>query len=89
MRITKNNLSTHINKLIHKEETTLEHLLVNQDRALSLSSHNQEDRQQVGSKSRPRSISNRHDRAIQKGVNLIMLMSRNKDIITSTLNSNS
>ena len=41
--ITKDNLRTHINEFVHEEETTLEHLLVDKYRALSLSCYNQED----------------------------------------------
>jgi hypothetical protein len=36
MRVTEDNLCSHVDETIDKEQTTLEHLLVEEDRAASL-----------------------------------------------------
>lgn len=54
MRVTQNDLRSHIDKFIHEKQTALEHLLMNQDATFRLCRHNEEYAQQVGSQSRPR-----------------------------------
>ena len=83
MRITKNDLCTHVNQLIDKEQTAFKHFLMNQYASFSLSSYHEHHTQQVGSQSRPGSISYCHNRSVDKGFNLIMILLRYKYIITS------
>ena len=86
--IAEDNLSTHINKFVYEEETTLEHLLVDKHRALSLRSNNQEDRQQIGCKTWPWSIGNGHNRTIDKALDAVVILLWNVDIIATLLETN-
>ena len=69
MRVTKDNLGSHINELIHEEETALKHLLMNQDTTLTLNCHHKKHTQKVWCKSWPWSISNSHNGTIKEGLN--------------------
>ena len=81
VRVAKNDLRTHIDEFIHKEETTLEHLLMEEDATASLGSHYQQDREKVWSQTWPRSIRESHDGAVDKGIDDIMLLFWNEEII--------
>ena len=54
MRVAKDDLSTHVDELVYKEEPALKHLLVNQHRTLGLRADHQQDAQQVGCETGPR-----------------------------------
>src|SRR5690606_30094107 len=77
------NLSTHIDQFIDEEQSTFKHLLVDQDIPFGLDGRNQDNTQKIRRKTRPRCIRNGQDRPINKGINFIILLSRDKDIITS------
>lgn len=47
VRIAKNDLRSHVDQFVDKEETAFEHLLMDQHTADSLRRHNEEDTQQV------------------------------------------
>ena len=88
VRIAKNNLCAHVNQFIDKEKTALEHLLMNQYTTFCLGSHYQHDAQQVRSQSRPGSIGNGHDGTVDKRLDLIAILCRNKNIISSLFEFN-
>ena len=85
VRVAQDNLCPHINQLVDKEQTAFEHLLMNQHTALGLGSHNQHHAQQVRSQSRPRRIGDGHDGTVDERFNLVMLLSRNVDIVATLL----
>jgi len=66
VRITQDNLCSHINQLIHKEETAFEHLLVYQDTACGLGGDDQHHTEQVGGESRPGRIGNGEDGSVDE-----------------------
>ena len=81
MRVAKDNLRTHVDEFIHKEETALEHLLMEEDTTASLGSHYQQDGEKVWSQAWPRSIRESHDGAVDEGIDDIMLLFRNKEVV--------
>ena len=85
VRVAENYLGTHIDETVRKEKTALEHLLMDEHTALALGGDHQHHRQQVGSQSRPRGIRESHDRTVQEGLDLVMLLSRNEDVIPALL----
>ena len=85
--ITQDNLSAHVDELIHKEQAALEHLLMNEHRALGLSSHHQQYAQQVGGESRPGGIAEGHEGAIDEGFYLVVVVTGNIDVIALTLHT--
>src|SRR5690606_21443767 len=90
VRVAQNDFCSHIDEFIYEKQTTFEHFLVNQNASSSLSCYYQNDTQQIGSKSRPRSISNCQDRAINVVLNFVsVFVFWNIDIITSFLKSDS
>ena len=87
MRVTKDNLRSHVDQLIHKEQAALEHLLMDQHATDSLGGNHQEDTQQVRRKSWPGSIGYRHDRTVDKSIYFVRIMCRNMDIIAYLFDS--
>ena len=83
MRVAKDNLRTHIDKFIRKEQTAFEHLLVNEHRALALRSHHEHNGQQVRCQARPRSVGDGHNGAIDERLYLVTILLRNEDIIAT------
>ena len=81
VRITENDLRTHINQFIHEEEAALEHLLMEEDAATSLGSHYEEHGKKVRSESWPRGIGKRHDGAVNKRIDDIMFLFWNHKVI--------
>ena len=64
--IAEDNLCTHVDQLVDKEQAALEHLLVEQHTAPCLSSHDNQYRKQVGCQSWPGGIGECHDGAVDK-----------------------
>ena len=89
VRIAKNDLRSHVDQFVDKEETAFEHLLMDQHTADSLRRHNEEDTQQVRRQSRPGSIGNRHNGAVDKRLDLIRIVCRDMDIVTDLFDRNS
>ena len=83
MWVAEDNLCAHIDELIHKEETALKHLLMNEDCPLGLCCHNEEDAQQVWRQSWPRRIGYGEDRTIHKGLYLVALSGGYDEVIAS------
>ncbi len=81
VRVAEDDLRTHIDQFIHEEETALEHLLMEEHTATSLGSHYEKHGEKVWSKSWPRSIGKRHDGAVDKGIDDIMLLLWNDEVI--------
>ena len=86
MRVAQDNLSSHVDELIDKEETALEHLLMEQYTASRLCCHDDEHRYEVGSKSRPRGVGKRHNGAIDKGLYGIMVLMRYYKVVALHFN---
>ena len=61
VRVAQDDLGTHVNEFVHKEESALKHLLMNQDAAVGLRCHHQQDAQQVGRESGPDGVGQRQD----------------------------
>ncbi len=88
VRVAEDNLSAHINELIHEKQARLEHLLVNEHRAFGLRSHYQKDAEQIGREPRPGMIRDGQDAAVEVGGNLIMLLGRNINVVAPKLQLN-
>ena len=86
--VAKDDLCAHIDELVHKEETALKHLLMNEDGPLGLCRYNEEDAQQVWCQSWPRRISDGEDRAIHKGLYLVTLSGGYNEVIASLYDLN-
>ena len=89
VRVAQNNLRPHIEEFIYEEQPTLEHLLMNQYRTLSLRGYHQQHRQQIGRQSRPRCVGYRQYRSVEERLDLIMLLRRDQDIIAIYVDSDS
>ena len=85
VRVTENDLSAHVDELVDKEETALEHLLMDQDATSALGRHHEDDADEVRRKARPWSICHMQYRTIQEGIDHIALLLRNIDVVTATL----
>ena len=81
VRIAKDDLSTHIDQFVNEEQSALEHLLMEQHRATSLGSYDDQHRQQVWRQSRPRGISQRHDRTIDKRLYLVVSLFGDNEVV--------
>ena len=82
VRVTKYDFSSHINKFIHKEQTTFKHFLMNKHTSSCLGGNYQNDTQQIGGKSWPWGIGYCHNGTIDKALNFIAIgMRRDIDII--------
>ena len=62
---------SHVEKLIHKEKTALEHLLMYQHTAACLSADHQKNTDEIGRQTRPRSVGDCHRGAVDKILYLI------------------
>ena len=82
MRVTKDDLSSHIDEFVHKEQTALEHLLMDQNATLALDCNHEKYAEEVRGKTWPRSIRKCHDRAIKERIYDVALLLRNKDIVS-------
>ena len=87
VRITKDNLRSHIDQFVDKKETALKHLLMDQHAADRLCRYNKEDTQQVRRQSRPGRIGNCHDRTVDKCLDLIRIVCRDMDIVSHLFDS--
>ena len=87
MGVAKDNLGSHLNEFIDEEEPALEHFLMDEDTALGLGGHYKQDAQEVGGKSGPRCIAEGHERAVDEGVDFVMLLSGDIEVITPFLNA--
>ena len=85
VRIAQNDLSAHVDQLIHEKQATLEHLLVNQHRPFGLRRNDQKDRQQVGRQPGPGSVGYVHDRAVDETLYFVVVVARNVDVVAPLL----
>src|SRR5690606_3734874 len=84
VRVAKDDFGSHIDEFVYEKQTTLKHFLMNQHTSSSLSGYDQDDTQQIGCKSRPRSVSNGQDRTIDVVLNFVSVgVLWDIDIITS------
>ena len=81
MGVAEDNLCAHIDESVNKEQTALEHLLVEQHRTASLCGYDDEYGEQVGSKSRPWCIGQRHDSTIDERVDNVVFLTRDEEIV--------
>ena len=82
MGVAENNLCTHVYQSVYEEQSTLEHLLMEQHAAASLCGHHDEHAEQVGGQPGPWRISQRHDGAVNEGVDDIVLLMGYKEVVT-------
>ena len=66
VRVAKDDLSTHVDELVYKEQAAFEHLLVDQYASFGLGGHYEHHAQQVGCQSRPGGVGNGHDGAVDE-----------------------
>ena len=85
VRVAENDLGTHLYQAVNEEKPALEHLLVDEDTAPALGCHDQQHTQEVRSQTRPRSIRNRHYRAVHKRVYDITFLLGDENIIATLL----
>ena len=81
VRIAEDDLSTHVDKLVDKEQAALKHLLMDEHTTSRLYSHDQDDTHEVRCKARPWRIIDREDRTINKRLDLIDILRRHHEII--------
>src|SRR4051812_9832694 len=81
VRIAKDNLGSHLYKLIYEEQAALKHLLVYEHRPLRLGGDHQHYAQQVGRKARPRMIVNGEYRSVNKGLYAVTILLWHVDVI--------
>src|SRR5690606_36059126 len=89
MWITKNDLRTHINQFIDKEQSTLKSFLVNEYFSFSLNSCHHYNAEQIWCEARPRRVRNCKNRSIYKGINLVGILFRDINIIAVKLHFDS
>src|SRR5690606_32309819 len=89
MWITKNDLRTHINQFIDKKQSALKHFLMNEYGSFSLNSRHQYNAEQIWCEARPRSVRNRKNRPVYKGINLVGILCRDINIIAAKLHFDS
>ena len=85
VRVAEDNLCAHVNEAVHKEQTALEHLLVNEHASLALGGHHQHHGQQVRREARPGGVGKGHDGAVQERVYLVALLRGNVNIVSLLL----
>src|SRR5688572_15871858 len=85
MRITQNDLRTHVYQLVNKEQPALKHFLMHQYTSFGLRSYYEYDTQQIGCKARPWMIVNSKHRSIKESLYLIYILLRNQYIITTKI----
>ncbi len=81
MRVTQNDLCSHVNQFVYEKEPAFEHLLMDQYTPFGLCGYHQYDADQVGCEPRPWSIGNGHDRTIHKALHGVMILCRNQEIM--------
>ena len=81
MRVAQDNLGTHIYQLVDEEQTALEHLLMYQYRAASLSSHYDEHRKEVRCESRPRCICQSQNGAVDERVDDVVRLTWDEEVV--------
>ena len=81
VRIAEDDLRTHVDEFVHEEQARFEHLLVDEHRSLGLCAHHEEHAQQVGRESRPGRIGQRHERAVDEGVYLVVILPGHDDVV--------
>ena len=81
VRITKDDLCTHIDEFIHKKQAAFEHFLVDKHASAGLGCHNKHHADQVGRKSGPGCIVDGKDGSVDKSIHLVVIMSRNINVI--------
>ena len=66
VRVTKDDLCTHIDELVHEEETALKHLLVDKDATLALGRCNEHHAEKVRRQTWPWSIGDIENRSVKE-----------------------
>ena len=85
VRVAENDLRAHIDQVVHEEQTAFKHLLVNQHGALRLGGDHEHHADQVGGQAGPGGVGDRHNGAVQIGVDAILLLGRDKDVVAPLL----
>src|SRR6185436_17436183 len=88
MRITENDLGSHVDQLIDQEQPAFKHFLVDKYSTICLCSCHQNHTQQIRCKARPDCISDGEDGAIDESIDFIILLARNEQIITAQFHFN-
>ena len=83
VRVAKYYLRSHVDELVDKEQAALEHLLVDKYRTLGLCRNDEEYRQKVGSKARPRGIGYGHYGTVQECLYFVVFLLRNVDVVAA------
>ena len=81
MWVAQDNLRPHVDEFIDEEQAALEHLLVDEYRTLGLSAHDEEHAQKVGRQARPGRVGQRHERAVEEGLYLVVVVARDEDVV--------
>ena len=72
MRVAQDDLRAHVDEFVDEEEAAFKHLLVEKHAPLGLRGHDKENRKEVGGETRPGRVGQRHERAVDERLNLIM-----------------
>src|SRR3712207_8333692 len=85
VRVAQYNLRSHIYELIDEKQTALKHFLMNEHASFRLRSHHKHHAEQVGCQSRPRSVGNGHNGAVDERFYLITVLRRHVDVVSPLL----
>ena len=83
VRVAEYDLSTHIDELVHEEETAFKHLLMNQNTSLALGCSHKHHAEKVRRNTRPWGIGYIQDRSVKEGIDHITLLLRDEDVIAT------
>ena len=87
MRVAQNDLGTHVDELVDKEQAALKHLLVNQDAPPRLGRRHQDNGQQIRGEARPRRVGHSQQAAIDEGVDLVVVLGRDLQVLSPALHA--
>lgn len=83
--VAEHDLRAHVYELVHEEEAALKHLLVDEDCPFSLRGYDEHDAEQVGREAGPGMVIDREYRAVNKSLDLIMVLRRDADVVAINL----
>ena len=79
--VAEDYLCSHVYQLVDEEQAALEHLLMEEDATAGLCRDDDEHRQEVGRQSGPRCVGQRHDGAVDEGIYLIVVLTRDDEVV--------
>ena len=85
VRVAEDDLRAHVDEFVDEEQTTFEHLLVDEHGAFGLGCHYQNDTDEVRCEARPRCIGDGEDAAVHEGLHLVMFLSGDENVVATEI----